>query len=83
MVNCQTTVLGTSFSKYIVFFLCMGLYSEEVNVQNFVMIQCKIIICHNYLCTKSFILLCSLDKKLKFPFFPIAKWLQSMQKSIK
>ena len=34
---------------------CLALYTQEVNLQTFVMIQCKTI-CRNYLCTKSFIL---------------------------
>ena len=34
----------------------MALYSEKVNLQSCVVIQCKTI-CPNYLCTKSFILI--------------------------
>ena len=35
---------------------CLALYTEEMYLQTFVMIQCKTI-CRNYLCTKSFILI--------------------------
>ena len=50
---------------------CLALYTE-VNLQTFVMIQCKII-CRNYLCTKSFILVIGFSKNQIFSFFPIVK----------
>ena len=55
-----------AFDIFQKFVFCLALYTE-VNLQTFVMIQCKTI-CHNYLCTKSFILVIVFQKIKYFHF---------------
>ena len=51
---------------------CLAFYTEEVNEQTFVMIQC-LTICQNYLCTISFVQVIGFYKMEYFHFFPIVK----------
>ena len=65
---------------------CLALYTEEVNLQTFIMIWCKAIY-RNYLCTKSFILVIVFFvvfffKSNMFAFSALVKWMQIMQKSV-
>ena len=62
-------VLSTSSRKP---FFGSALYTEEVNLQTFVMIELKTICC-NYLCTKIFILVIGFQKIEHFLFFPYSK----------
>ena len=48
----------------------LALYSQEQNLQTFVMIKCKTI-CHNDQCTKSFILVIGFEK-LEYFYFSLA-----------
>ena len=48
---------------------CLALYTEEVSLQIFVMLLCKII-CRNYICTKKIILVIGFKKIKYFHFFP-------------
>ena len=75
IIKCVITMLSTSFRKS---FFCLALYTEEVNLQTFVMIICKTI-CRNYLCTKSFILVTGF--KNIFAFSRSKKRMQIMPKS--
>ena len=53
-------------------FFCMMLYSEEVNLESFVLFLWKSV-CDNYLCTKCFILFIGFPKVEYFFIFPITK----------
>ena len=55
-LRCPTTAL-----------VCLVLYTEEVNLQTFVMIKCKTF-CGNYLCTKKFILVIGFKNPNIFTF---------------
>ena len=56
---CTTSHKTCHYSPFDIFqkvLFYLALYIEEVNLQTFSMIYCKTI-CHNYLCTKDFILM--------------------------
>ena len=66
------TVLSTSFGKsFFAVFFCLAFYTEDVNLQTFVMAYFKTI-CRNYVYLKCFILVFGF-KKSNISIFPIAQ----------
>ena len=63
----QITLTLLSMFQKVRVFACHFTLTEELNLQTFVMIQCKTFCCINYLCIKSFILLNSF-KIIRFYF---------------
>ena len=81
-INKAHLLITPNYSPFDIFWkvvFYLALYTEEINIQTFVMIRCKTIR-RKYTCTKHFILVIGFNKNCMFSFFSIVKMAKIMLK---